>query len=223
MKNMYQILSVGFIAVALTACGTSATQTSATTSGGNSQGNGNGTVTTGTGNWQGLPPAWEQQVVLSGNLGPYPTASFTVHSGTSAMLKVKIEPANAPNMIIDGYEAYNFPYGALQFDVTVNGAPYGTTPPIQVPGANSGGAPDTNGSSTGTFWVHDFSQVAALGGGQATITLSHAFYDNCRYGYTMEYGTFYGCMMQQVFQYHMVAAKVFVQTDGTWMDLNNWE
>ena len=223
---MIKILSLGFCVVALAACGTSSSQTAQSNSS-SSNSTGSTGVSTGSGNWQNLPPAWSEQVYISGVGGPYqsttitlsPTAhpgALSVYQGTSNLLKVKVQPLSAPNMVLDGYQQYNFPYGCLQMNVTVNGAVQTTSGSngagIKVPGA---GDNDPLCKTSATYQVLDFSQEVALGGGPISVTINQGVYDNCRQSNTW----LYGCFMAAIFQNHVAAAKVTIQTNGTYMDL----
>jgi hypothetical protein len=159
----------------------------------------------GGGNVNNLPAASEQVVQLSGLNGGADTKSYQFN--TSQILKVKVEALAAPNLTVSGYTNWNFPYGCMRVNVTVNGSTK-LTKILRVDGINSSKCKDAPTSE-----ILDFSGIVT-GYGPVTVTFSNAQYDNCRYYNPLAYG----CDMSATWQNHQVALNATVQTDGTWME-----
>lgn len=200
----------------LTACGSQSSQdvplvnTSNNTSGTNTTGNNNNGGTnygnTGSGNIYNLPAAQQEMIQLSGNNGG--AFSKILNFSTSRTLKVKVEALSAPNLTVNGYTNWVFPYGCLRLTVTVNGSTR-TTKVLRVDGTPTSSI-CANAPTSETL---DFSNITT-GNGPVTVTFSNAEYDNCRYYNPMAYG----CGMSAVWQNHQVRFNSTVQVDGTYME-----
>ncbi len=206
----YHLLSVGIAILTLTACGSSVSRTGTVTSNSTGSTSSTGTQTGASGNIYNLPLAPSFQATFNGVNGTLPAAISTVK--TSRTLKVKITPLSAPNLTLPGYTDWVFPYGCLRVQVTVNGVTQ-TSKILKVSGENQ----DQNSACANapTSQTLDFTN-AMTGNGPATISISNAEYDNCRYGNA--YHLQYNCSMSAIYKDHIVAATVSTQTDNTYMD-----
>ena len=206
----FNLLSVLIVAGMLAACGSNSFRDNTISSSGlNSGGSGSGTNA---GNWQNLPPAPS----FSDSIFGTPAAGYPSYGPTSvthspfypsAQMKVKITPlaaSNVPN------QAFNFPYGCVSLNVTVNGhmIPTGV---LRVEGVTQGSGSQCANAPTSV--VLDFSSYI-LGGSFADVKISGPQYDNCR---TMNIHS-YGCSLSGVAPQHMVNYRVQVQPDGYWLD-----
>ncbi len=193
------------------ACGSSSTRDFTVSGLGDPGTGGSGTSTTGpgtTGNIYNLPLAPEFEAVITGTNGSQPTA--TQSYGTSQLVRVKVTPRSAPNLLNSTYQNWVFPYGCLRLRVTVNGVTRSTNVlkvGDMVQGANS---PCANASES---QILDFSNTTT-GSAPISVTISNADYDNCRQYWPMNYG----CYMSAVFANHVVGATIAVQTDGTYLE-----
>jgi hypothetical protein len=226
----------GFIfvlaSVLLVSCGSSSTRdfTTSGLGGGTTGGSTGGSTSGGTeGNIYNLPLAPEFQAVLTGSTGQQPTVSQSY--GTSHLIRVKVTPLSAVNLLNATYKNWVFPYGCLQLKVTVNGIQRQTqilklANVYQEPNSPCANAPESQ--------ILEFSNSAS-GAAPVNITVSDAVYDNCRGLDPMDYGGtcnpyisgyFYGypqyttpsAGMKAVFANHAIAATIAVQTDGTYLE-----
>ena len=210
MSKFFIVLSV----LALTACGSSSTRDFTTNSQGfNNNNTNNNNSGGGTGNINNLPLAPEFDAHISGMTGVQPSASYT--TGTSNLLRIKVTPLAAPNLIIAPYTNWVFPYGCLTVQVHVNGITRTTqylrvAGTYQAPGSPCADAPDHQ--------ILDFTG-SSFGSGNITVTIDNPTYDNCRNWWPLNYGSqsTYNCNMSAVWKNHMVAATIAVQTDGTYL------
>lgn len=178
-----------------------------TTSNDSSNTSTNTSYTTSTGgNIYNLPAATQQMVQLSGNNGGAFTK--TLNFSTSRTLKVKVEALSAPNLTVNGYTNWVFPYGCMRVTVTVNGSTR-TSKILKVEGSQTSSI-CANAPTSDTI---DFSDITT-GNGPVTVSFSNAEYDNCRYYNPMAYG----CQMSAVWQNHQVRMNATVQVDGTYME-----
>jgi hypothetical protein len=209
MKTV-NLVSVLMVAGMLAACGSNSFRDNTVNSSGlSSGGSGSGTNV---GNVQNLPaaPSFSDSIFGTPATG-YPAygATTVTHSPfyPSAQMKVKITPLAASN--VPG-QAFNFPYGCVSMNVTVNGylIPTGT---LRVAGVTQGA--NSQCANAPTSVVLDFSSHI-VGGSYADVTISVPQYDNCR---TMDLHA-YGCSMSGVAPQHMVNYRVQVQPDGYWLD-----
>jgi hypothetical protein len=209
MKNfnsMSKAVSLVAGVLILSACGSASSRDlSTSTASSNTSGTTTTTTTTGTGNIYNLPAAPQQRIQLSGNNGG--AFSKTLNFSTSKTLKVKVEALSAPNLTINGYTNWVFPYGCMRVSVTVNGSTR-SSKILKV----SGSTPGPECTDAPSSDIIDFSDITT-GSGPVTVTFSNAEYDNCRYYNPMQYG----CGMSAVWQNHQVALNSTVQTDGTYM------
>ena len=178
-----------------------------TTSNDSSNTSTNTSYTTSTGgNIYNLPAATQQMVQLSGNNGGAFTK--TLNFSTSRTLKVKVEALSAPNLTVNGYTNWVFPYGCMRVTVTVNGSTR-TSKILKVEGSQT----SSICANAPTSDIIDFSDITT-GNGPVTVSFSNAEYDNCRYYNPMAYG----CQMSAVWQNHQVRMNATVQVDGTYME-----
>jgi hypothetical protein len=221
----------GFIfvlaSVLMVACGSSSTRDFTTsglgggTTGGSTSGSTSGS---GGGNIYNLPLAPEFQAVLTGSTGQQPTVSQSY--GTSHLIRVKVTPNSAQNLLNTTYQNWVFPYGCLQLKVTVNGI-VRQTQVLKV--ANVYQEPNSPCANAPESEILEFSNSAS-GALPVDVTVSNAVYDNCRGLDPMDYGGtcnpyFNGLYwvtpsagMKAVFANHVVAATIAVQTDGTYLE-----
>ena len=222
----------GFIfvlaSVLLVACGSSSTRdfTTSGLGGGGTTGGSTGGSTSGSGggNIYNLPLAPEFQAVITGATGQKPTVIQSF--GTSHLIRVKVTPLAAPNLLNSTYQNWVFPYGCLQLNVRVNGVVRQTqvlkvANVYQEPGSPCANAPESQ--------ILDFSNTAS-GSAPVDVTISNANYDNCRGLDPMDYsgicnpywnGYYYQTPspgMKAVFANHAVGANIAVQTDGTYLE-----
>jgi len=207
MKNLNLVMMFGLV-VLTAACGSQSSRDLplTTTSNDSSSTSTNTSYTTSTGgNIYNLPAASQQMVQLSGNNGG--SFSKTLNFSTSRTLKVKVEALSAPNLTVNGYTNWVFPYGCMRVTVTVNGSTR-TSKILKVEGSQTSSI-CANAPTSDTI---DFSDITT-GNGPVTVTFSNAEYDNCRYYNPMAYG----CQMSAVWQNHQVRMNATVQVDGTYM------
>ncbi len=234
MKTLNQFavtLTAIAVSASLTACGSRATDASASSALTSTSSTGSITTPTEpTNNTSGLNPAAQQYYTLSGAAGPRPTVSLSL--STEATLKVRIQPLPAPNSVTTGSQYiptdFAFPYGCISVNVTVsgsninnsNGATQVATAKVPVVGAND---PSCPGSLT--YQDLDFSSTLT-GNGNVTITIDDADYDNCRLYVDSWMGLlayqYSGCGLAPVWATspkasHIVAFNATVQVDGTYM------
>ena len=207
MKNLNLVMMFGLV-VLTAACGSQSSRDLplTTTSNDSSNTSTNTSYTTSTGgNIYNLPAATQQMVQLSGNNGGAFTK--TLNFSTSRTLKVKVEALSAPNLTVNGYTNWVFPYGCMRVTVTVNGSTR-TSKILKVEGSQTSSI-CANAPTSDTI---DFSDITT-GNGPVTVSFSNAEYDNCRYYNPMAYG----CQMSAVWQNHQVRMNATVQVDGTYM------
>ena len=205
--NLSKTLSLVIGVLILSACGSQSSSTLGGTTSANSTSSSSTTSTSsGSGNYNNQPNAASQYVQLSGNNGG--AFSKTLYFQTSRTLKVKVNALSAPNLTINGYTNWVFPYGCMSVSITVNGVTR-TSGVMQVPGVTQTSSQCMNAASSA---VIDFSDITT-GNGPITVTYNNAQYDNCRYYNPMAYG----CVLSTVWQNHQVAFNTTVQTDGTYM------
>ena len=217
-------------ALGLTACGSSSTRDFTTSglgggSGGTTGGSTGGSIGGG-GNVNNDPLAPEFTAVLTGATGPQPVAQQSF--GTSHMLRVKVTPLSAQNLLPSSpYPNWVFPYGCLQLKVTINGIAR-QTQVLRV--ANVYQEPNSPCANSPESQVLEFSNSSNGAAIPADVTVSNAVYDNCRGLDPMDYGGtcspyFNGLYwvtpspgMKPVFANHVVAATIAVQVDGTYLE-----
>jgi len=212
MKTTFKMNGLVLIMMAalMAACGSSSTR-DFTVSGLGDGGGGGGTTGGGTlptGNIYNLPLAPEFTATLTGTTGSQPSASYS--TGTSHLIRVKVTPLSAPNLLNSTYQNWVFPYGCLRLRVTVNGVTR-TTQALKVGNMyQSSTSPCANSAESE---ILDFSNTAN-GANNISVTVTNAEYDNCRQFWPMNYG----CSMSAVFANHVVASTIAVQTDGTYLE-----
>jgi len=206
MKNLNKAVSLIVGVLILSACGS---QSTSTTTAGTTAANNTGVATatpTPTGNINNEPNATEEYIQLSGNNGG--AFSKVLNFQTSRTLRVKVEALSAPNLTINGYTNWQFPYGCMAVSITVNGVTR-SSGTISVGGITDSTCPNAPSSA-----IIDFSDITT-GNGAIQITYSNAQYDNCRYYNNMAFGN--GCPLIAVWQNHQVAFNTTVQVDGYYM------
>ena len=212
--NTTKILSVISGLVLLSACGSQVARESSSTTSASGTSNATGTQTSSSGNIYGNPLAKQVTVKLNGINGAVPSATYPAANsnyvgGTSSLLKIKVTPLSAPNLTLNGYTNWVFPYGCLRLQVSVNGTTQ-TTQILRVDGASQGSTSVCKNAPT--YQVLDFTN-ATTGNGIPNVTISNPEYDNCRYTWPLNYG----CSMSAIFMNHIIAATIDIQVDGTYM------
>ena len=209
MINMTKTLPFVTSLFLLSACGSQVARNSSILNSGSASSTVPSGVQTGfSGNVSNLPLAPESVARINGASGAVP--SYTTSIQTSRTLRVKVTALAAPNLTLNGYNNWVFPYGCLRLQVSANGTTQ-STQILRVDGTTQG--PSSACQNAPTSQILDFTN-AVPGNMFVNVTVSNAEYDNCRYTWPLNYG----CSMSAIFATHIVAASIAVQGDGYWLN-----
>lgn len=155
-------------------------------------------------------PAYTYTFEVSGTGGEDPVYE-TPEIYTDSILRVKVIAGQSANMTLPGYQAYSFPYGCVQYTVTVRGRSV-RTDVLRVEGGDSSDCPNAP-----TEQIIDFSE-RVNGGEPVTVQVDRAKYNlYCRlwwYGYIYGYSNLY-CPTRTVYRTHYVSGDLAIEVNGT--------
>lgn len=217
--NTTKILSAFTGIILLSACGSQVSRDGMTAAtGAANSGFGSGYQTGAGGNTGTLRQAREFVAQINGSNGASPNASYPNPNDpnpsdrifqTSRTMRVKVTPLPAPNLTLNGFTNWVFPYGCVSLRVSINGTTQ-STQVLRVDGVTQG--PNSPCKDAPTSQVLNFDN-AMTGNGNVYVNVHDASYDNCRYSWPLKYG----CDMSAIFATHAVAANIAMQNDGSYL------